>query len=135
MTEIRSQPCSACPYRLDCPSGVWEHSEYEKLRPYDNDTFDQPFAAFACHATPGSLCNGWAVCHSNRGHRHSLVALRLLGIGDVPPESVPLFASGNDAADWGQQNIEDPDDDAIEIVARLQRKYPRLRDTEVSTDG
>ena len=30
--EVRSQPCSSCPYRKDVPSGVWAHHEYEKLR-------------------------------------------------------------------------------------------------------
>jgi hypothetical protein len=125
---------------MDVPSGVWDYMEYEKLRPYDAETFRQPFEAFACHATPGSLCNGWAVCHSNRGHQYSLVALRILGV-DAPVVrqmsmlSIPLFESGDDAADWGQQNIDDPDEDAVRVMERLKRKYPRLRDsddTEVS---
>lgn len=128
MSDIRKQPCSACPYRLDCPSGLWEKHEYTKLRAYDNPTMEQPFEAFACHATPGSLCNGWAVCHSNRGHHRELIALRILGISadDVPRESIPLFDSGNDAADWGERDIENPSEEAMAAAARLRRKYERL---------
>ena len=127
MTGVRSQPCSACPYRRDCPSGLWAAHEYDKLRPYDNETMDQPFGPFMCHATPDHYCNGWAVCHSNRGNRFALLALRLSPPdGGVPEESVPLFDSGNDAADWGQQDIDDPSVEAQETVVRLMRKYPRL---------
>lgn len=34
MTKLtpRKTPCASCPYRKDVPSGVWEASEYEKLR-------------------------------------------------------------------------------------------------------
>lgn len=125
----RSQPCSACPYRCDVPSGVWAHEEYEKLREYDAPTGDQPFAVFACHATPESLCHGWTVVHTNRGHEYDLLALRLRGAdyNMIPEPTVALFDSGNDAADWGQRDLEDPSDEAQETVARLLRKYPRLR--------
>lgn len=64
----------ACPYRKDVPSGVWDASEYDKLPAYDAPTAEQPFAPFACHATPEKLCHGWAVCHSNRGSAFELIA-------------------------------------------------------------
>jgi Family of unknown function (DUF6283) len=124
--SIRSQPCSACPYRRDVPSGVWAVSEYEKLREYDEPTGDQPFAAFGCHATPEALCHGWAVVHSSRGHEHDLLALRLLGSPPIPEPGVPLWSSGNEAADHGQAEIEEPSMEAMETVDRLTRKYPRL---------
>ena len=125
MTAVRSQPCSACPYRLDTPSGLWQHDEYEKLRDYDLPTPEQPFGAFACHATPEHLCHGWAVCHTNRGHEFDLLALRLDPV-PVPEPGVPLFRSGNDAADWGQREIEDPPEATQAMMLRLVRKYPRL---------
>jgi hypothetical protein len=125
---IRSQPCSACPYRVDVPSGVWAPEEYDKLRDYDKPTGDQPLASFACHATPDALCHGWAVVHNNRGHRFELLALRVHPDNPVPDEAVPLFDSGNDAADWGQRDADDPSPEAHEVMARLMRKYPRLRD-------
>lgn len=127
MTEVRSNPCSACPYRKDVPSGLWEHHEYEKLRDYDNPTMDQPFATFHCHATPEHLCSGWAVCHTSRGHEYDLLALRVYGYPDIPQPTVELFGSGNEAADHGQAEIETPSAEALEAVERLTRKYPRLR--------
>ena len=126
--SVRSQPCSSCPYRQDVPSGVWSFDEYEKLRDYDNETFDQPFAVFACHATPEHLCHGWAVVHTNRGNEYDLIALRIWPpSGGVPEAAVALFESGNDAADHGQAAIDDPDPAAIATQRRLMKKYPRLR--------
>jgi Family of unknown function (DUF6283) len=127
VTEVRSNPCSACPYRCDVPSGVWEHHEYEKLREYDNITPDQPFAPFMCHATPEHLCSGWAVVHTSRGHEFDLLALRMIGYPDIPVPTVALFPSGNEAADHGQAEIEAPSTEALEAVDRLLRKYPRLQ--------
>ena len=127
MNVVRSEPCSACPYRQDVPSGVWAEHEYEKLRQYDEPTGNQPFAPFACHATPEHLCNGWAVVHSNRGHEFDLLALRLIdGIVAIPTPSTPLFASGNEAADHGQREIAHPSEGATKTVDRLLRKFPRL---------
>lgn len=128
---IRSKPCSACPYRKDCPSGVWAHSEYEKLREYDAETQDQPFAAFSCHATPEALCYGWVYTHDT----DNLLGLRLyLSMNpDVvipPPCDIPLFQSGNEAADHGQADIIAPTIDAKVTVDRLLRKYPRLTTTQ-----
>jgi hypothetical protein len=128
MSRVRPQPCPQCPYRCDVPSGVWAHHEYEKLRAYDAETFDQPAAAFSCHAKPELLCHGWAVVHTRRGHAHDLLALRLQA-ADIPEPAVPLFASGNEAADHGQRDIEAPSLEAREAVDTL-RRYPRIRDGE-----
>lgn len=139
MTSIRSMPCSSCPYRCDVPSGLWAFAEYEKLREYDAPTSQQPWAVFMCHATPDHYCNGWALCHQNRGpdpddpasrHPFALFALRLSREWDgvLPEGTVPLFASGNDAADHGQRDISEPTQEARDAVARLSRKYPRLRE-------
>lgn len=127
---VRSNPCSACPYRQDVPSGVWSFEEYEKLRPYDEPTHDQPFELFMCHATPEHLCSGWAVVHTSRGHEFDLLALRvrMAGYPDIPATTVALFDSGNEAADWGQQDEDDPSEEAQATVAKLLRKYERLRD-------
>jgi len=125
--EVRSNPCSACPYRCDVPSGVWSYEEYEKLRDYDNPTMDQPFAYFACHATPEHLCSGWAVVHTSRGHEYDLLSLRMIGYPDIPATTVELFSSGNQAADHGQAEIEEPSTAALETADRLVRKYPRLQ--------
>jgi hypothetical protein len=128
MSEVRSMPCSSCPYRRDVPSGVWAWHEYEKLRDYDAPTGEQPPAVFACHATPEALCHGWAVCHTNRGNEYDLLALRLWPPpGGVPEAGVALFSSGSAAANWGQADIEQPSDEARATTGRLLRKYDRLR--------
>jgi Family of unknown function (DUF6283) len=127
MSEVRSQPCSSCPYRKNVPSGVWAHEEYEKLRDYDEPTYAQPISTFACHVTPEHLCHGWAVVHTSRGHEFDLLALRFWPCGPIPKAAVPLFSSGNEAADHGQAHLEDPDDQAVEVTERLLRKFPRLR--------
>lgn len=121
----RTRPCPACPYRRDVPSGIWDAEEYAKLLAYDRPTGEQPLAAFACHATPQRLCHGWAVTHSNRGHEHELLALRLLDL--TPPDGpapVPLFESGQQAAEHGLRDPL-PGPDAIRAIRRL-RRYPRL---------
>jgi hypothetical protein len=118
---------------MDVPSGVWGAHEYEKLRDYDHPTGGQPFAPFACHASPEALCHGWVAVHMNRGHENELLALR---IKPADPKQIPvhrnasgveLFESGNAAADHGQANIEEPTEEAIEAQNRLMRKHPRLR--------
>ena len=127
MSQCRPTPCEACPYRQDVPSGVWAHHEYEKLRQYDQPTGAQPFAVFACHANPEFLCNGWVLVHESRGHENELLALRMWPMeGPMPRAIVPLFESGNDAADHGQRDLEAPQLDAVQIQERLLRRHPRL---------
>jgi hypothetical protein len=128
MTAVRSNPCSACPYRRDVPSGMWGEHEYEKLREYDAPTGDQPIATFACHATPDHHCHGWAVVHTSRGHEFDLLAFRVWPpSGPIPEAAVPLFASGNEAADHGERDIENPTLEAKLAVTKLMHKYERLR--------
>jgi hypothetical protein len=130
----RREPCSACPYRCDAPSGLWAHEEYEKLRAYDAPTAYQPLAPFLCHATPEHLCHGWAVVHTTRGNEFDLLALRVRGADydQIPAAAVPLFGSGNEAADHGQADIEAPGAASREAADRLIRKYPRLDPEKIS---
>lgn len=134
MTDVRSKPCLACPYRTDVPSGVWSYHEYEKLRPYDEETMSQPFAPFMCHATPEAFCNGWAVVHSSRGNEFDLIALRIGRVVPPEPSNISLFSSGNEAADHGQADLEDPSDESKMVAQRLMSKYERLRDREEDDD-
>jgi hypothetical protein len=125
--KIRSMPCEACPYRRDVPSGLWAKHEYEKLRGYDNATAYQPPGPFSCHATPEFHCHGWAVVHGRQTGEHDLLAFRMYPPeGEIPPPGVPLFESGNEAADHGERDIENPGPEAIAVVDRLTRKYDRL---------
>ena len=127
LLDILPGPCAFCPYRKDVPSGVWAEEEYRKLPPYDSETWAQPLEAFACHATPEKLCHGWAVCHNSRGGSRHLIALRLLGIGDVPEPGVPLFSSGQEACDHGMKQVKQPRKPALEAVKKLKKKYRRLK--------
>jgi hypothetical protein len=126
--KIRPLPCEACPYRRDVPSGVWAKHEYDKLREYDAPTQLQPYNTFACHASPQAVCNGWAIVHNSRGGPYELVGLRLWPAGPIPEPVVPLFSSGNEAADHGERDIDHPSPEAKEMVARLMVKHERLRD-------
>lgn len=127
MFEVRKKPCSACPYRTDVPSGVWDHDEYEKLRPYDAETFNQPFNGFSCHATPEFFCNGWAVCHTSRGAAYDLMALRIVHAELPEPSGVELFGSAAEAADHGQRHAQTPDEAARRAIEKLTRQHARLR--------
>jgi Family of unknown function (DUF6283) len=128
--KVRAKPCSSCPYRRDVPSGVWDYDEYEKLRPYDAETPQQPFNGFSCHATPEYYCNGWALCHTSRGHTYDLIALRFdpeTAGGELPEPHVPLFGSAAEAADHGQRECAAPGDGAVAAIEKLTRQHARLR--------
>lgn len=126
--RVRAQPCEACPYRRDVPSGLWSAEEYDKLPPYDAETWEQPFDGFSCHATPEFYCHGWAVVHMSRGHAFELLALRFAHFeGDIPTPPVPLFESGAEAAEHGKREIKRPKKRAKQTVQRLMARYPRLR--------
>jgi hypothetical protein len=127
VAEVRRTPCEACPYRQDVPSGVWSEAEYEKLRPYDGETWEQPPGAFACHAAPARLCHGWAVVSARAEHSRESLALRIEGCPDIPEAAAPLFATHGEAADHGLRAVEAPPDEAVQLAERLRRKHTRLR--------
>lgn len=124
--EVRPAPCSTCPYRRDVPSGVWHWDEYEKLRLYDEPTYNQPAQGFRCHCSPDSYCHGWAVVHSARGHDRALLALRLHPPSGIPSAAVELFSSGHEAADHGQRDYESPSPAAIVTARRLVDRHPHI---------
>lgn len=118
-------PCGTCPYRRDVPSGVWDASEYAKLPDYDAPTALQPPGLFLCHQADGRVCAGWAGCHDG----HELLALRMAALQGMSPDEVantrdytsamPLFGSGQEAADHGMARIDDPDPKAKRVIVRL----------------
>jgi hypothetical protein len=126
---VRDRPCATCPYRRDVPSGIWAKTEYEKLRDYDGSVPEQAIAGaggvFLCHQADGKICAGWAGCHD----MHDTFAARLHA-GELDESvwdyesPVPLFASGSEAADHGEIEIEDPPVRARSAI----RKITKLRD-------
>lgn len=141
MADLRPpapRPCVSCPYRRDVPSGVWAAEEYDKLRRYDAAMPFQPRRVFLCHQTDGDgsndrLCAGWVGCHG----AEDLLALRFAVVNDrisgddweavldyVSP--VPLFASGAEAAEHGQAEIETPGVRAVEAIGKICRVRTNL---------
>ena len=124
---VPTKPCESCPYRKDVPRGIWDKSEYEKLRDYDDGPQgQQSFSAFLCHHSPqigqDAVCRGWLSVHSES------VAVRLMIIkGTVTPEQVyaetpcELYASGNEAADAGIKGIKRPSIKAREAIGKLTK--------------
>jgi hypothetical protein len=118
-------PCGSCPYRRDVPAGVWAAHEYEKLPGYDGSTLEQicngAVGLFFCHQRTGNLCAGWVGCHD----MEHAAAVRL---SPIAPEAydyespVPLFGSGQEAAEHGLSGIEEPDEQARRLMAKLERK-------------
>ena len=128
-------PCGSCPYRKDVPSGVWHPEEYAKLPLYDQDTGQQPMAAFFCHQQNERLCAGWVGCHDMDNN----LSLRLGRLGGLTPEDVeaardyespvPLWESGEAAAEHGMALVESPDDKAQRTIQRLSKKLNQKRRT------
>lgn len=131
MTELAlptPNPCESCPYRRDVPSGVWSEEEYDKLVRYDEPTYSQPTELFQCHQNgrdddKARLCGGWVATHGD----HSL-GLRLAVVtGRVDPAvmsystTVPLFDSGEEAAEHGMEDIDDPGPEACALVEKISK--------------
>lgn len=126
--QVRKTPCASCPYRQNVPSGVWEAGEYERLKAYDGDIAEQAekgaFRVFGCHQDDigSELCAGWV---GHREHPADLLALRLSRAeADVFEyhTDVELFASGEEAAQHGMQDIEAPSDRAQATIEKIVRK-------------
>lgn len=125
------KPCGSCPYRKDVPAGIWDVSEYEKLRLYDNSTHQQPFGLFMCHQKDGCICGGWLLTHD----RDHLLALRLhyqrldASVWSYAP-SIDVFASGNEAAEHGISGIENVSVAAQKKICSIARQRSKNSFTE-----
>jgi hypothetical protein len=108
---------------------VWHDDEYAKLPLYDKPTGEQPVGVFACHQQDGRVCAGWAGTHDMDDN----LALRLaVNNGSITVEdahaiceyetSVPLFATGLEAAEHGWAEIDSPGASARRMIGRLEKK-------------
>jgi hypothetical protein len=124
--EVRPEPCATCPFRRSVPAGVWAEKEYASLEAYDGPTGEQAVnggvGVFYCHSTPDLVCGGWAAVCGNRdsfalrlaaAHGHDVTAVL-----DYTT-TVPLFASGHEAAEHGRSGIAEPGEDARAAVAKV----------------
>jgi hypothetical protein len=132
--EPARKPCATCPYRRDVPSGVWAPDEYTKLPPYDEETPYQPMGLFHCHQQDGRLCAGWVGCHDMEQN----LAVRIgVSTGSLSEEvldavldystEVPLFASGQEAAEHGLAGVEAPPPEAHQAMAKVLRRRQAQR--------
>lgn len=126
MTVRPNGPCVSCPYRRDVPSGIWSREEYEKLRGYDGEISDQAKAGahgvFSCHQADGHVCAGWAGCHDLHETFAGRLHYRHLDPSVFDYESpVPLFDSGNEAADHGERDIGEPGEEARDQIEKITR--------------
>jgi hypothetical protein len=127
-------PCGSCPYRRDVPSGVWAAEEYDKLPEYDKETAEQPPAMFACHQGDGRACAGWVATHDMTQN----LGLRIgMAFGHVASEDVdafmeyetatPLFGSGQEAADHGKRDLDNPSERASRVINKVMKTVPGVR--------
>lgn len=133
------RPCASCPYRCDVPSGVWDAAEYAKLAEYDAETGSQPQGLFQCHQNPGGgrrarMCSGWLGTHGGE----NLLAVRIAAVcGSITGETVaaafnyaspvPLFPTGQAAADHGVREIDEPSPEAQKMIGKIVRARPDIR--------
>jgi hypothetical protein len=131
MTEVQPpapRPCEACPYRRDSPGGIWHPDEYLLLPLYDRETPYQPTGIFMCHLNNDKVCAGWAGCHDC----YHLFALRIAQAERRIPEAVieaimeysttvPLWASGYEAALNGLRGVVKPTLATRKAIAKLER--------------
>lgn len=126
-SKARKSPCASCPYRCGVPSGIWDAEEYEKLPEYDNEMPEQPLGSFKCHQgdKDGDVCAGWL------GYKdpNDLLAVRLgIAMGHLDPScmdyttSVPLFATGAEAAEHGMAEVDGPGREALKAIDKIRRK-------------
>jgi hypothetical protein len=127
--EPAKNPCGTCPYRQDVPSGVWAAPEYAKLPEYDKPTGEQPMGLFHCHQQDGRLCAGWVAVHDMD---HALAIRMAQSMHWLSPDvidavldydtDVPLWASGQEAAEHGLAEIEEISWEARRKIDRLLQK-------------
>lgn len=136
--RINRAPCTSCPYRKDVPSGIWVDEEYDKILPYDNETFAQPPRVFMCHQNDGALCRGWLDCHGP-----DLLGMRLsCSMGEVDPKeliqalddgpAVPVFETAADAAKHGRKSIKRPGRKAKLLMDKIEIRRSRNGDSSDS---
>lgn len=132
--NVDKKPCVSCPYRVDVPSGVWSKSEYEKLRGYDGETWETDRASFLCHNTStvgaenDTLCRGWLTTHPESLAVRFLMLEHKVTVEQIDADpGVPLHASGNEAADFGERDIDNPSPACVAFVQRMLPKQNRKK--------
>lgn len=126
---VPKKSCDTCPYLRATPSGVWDVSEYEKLRAMDNREWGGAGnTIFHCHQENATgvptACRGWLWTHGgNTGVR--LAVMGGLVKGDELPqedEAHLYYETGQEAYEFGVKDIDAPSAEACKKIHRLVKK-------------
>lgn len=120
--QVNPSPCASCPYRYDTPPGIWDASEYEKLRLYDENPILT--AVFLCHYTPDfgheTVCRGWLTVHAETVAARLAVSRGLVTDEErYAPVVEELYLSGTEAAEAGMAGVTRPSPSARKVIDRL----------------
>lgn len=123
---VKRVPCTTCPYRKDCPAGVWHISEYQKLPAYDDDR-QESVAVFLCHLTNNDeetvVCRGWlTVAAESVAARLGVLRGNFTDEERYAPPPVELYATGLEAAEAGIEGLVDPSPRTKRTIERLLRR-------------
>lgn len=126
----RPSPCATCPFRRDCPSGVWSEGEYSKLPEYDRPTWGQPPTIFHCHTAPDLACSGWVAVFDMTESLGLRIAVSMGLVTDPGvfydyTTKVAMFSSGAEAAEHGMRDIENPSPEAMAAVRKIAQQRAR----------
>lgn len=128
--RVDKNPCTSCPYRRDCPSGVWSAEDYFKLVKYDRN---EEFAVFLCHQTELAgeeiVCRGWLTVQIDSvAARLAVLRGMLTDAQRCAKVTVPLYKTGLAAAEAGLRAINRPGKAAKKIINRLLGQSTRIRE-------
>lgn len=136
---VAATACSTCPYRRDTPGGVWDRTEYEKLKLYDVG-HETPLGnvpelhTFICHHSaprgPGQMvCRGWLSVHRDHPAVRLAACLGKLDLDDIPTadESSVYYGSGTEAAEAGLREVAKPTRKAREAIVKILVRKARKR--------
>lgn len=132
MMRPRKNPCPSCPFRKECPSGLWAAEEYDKLPAYDAPTWDQPPTVFMCHTGPDEACAGWVATFDMAQMLGLRIRVSIFGDVDIDAfldyaTDVAVFSSGAEAAEHGKREIEFPSERAAGAIEKIVRQRAATR--------
>ena len=131
--QVNPNPCVSCPYRKDTHKGLWSRDDYEKLLPYDEETFNQPTTLFMCHHTcekdgGDTVCKGWLDVH---GQELLSVRFKAPYLFDAKPSKVPLYESGRAVVEANLPYLDNPSPESRAFGDKMLAKYERLEESRL----
>ena len=118
--------CDTCPYLKATPSGIWSEEEYRKLPKYD-DNESLTLSIFHCHQENATgvptVCRGWVSTARESISVRLGVLQGLIAVEDLPNGlEDAYYSSGHEACEAGLRDIDDPSEEALELLNKLLRR-------------